>query len=253
MYDSLKKVTSTFEERAEQLAEPDYWLHKAKNSEGTSWQQYDKELLTRLDTIISIMPSCEKDKCTKRCSDIIPTNSTRWNEEYDKQFLEFVVEVLGYGWCHDKFLSHRVRFEEPPDIVVRDNKSVLVAAMACKRIRTSDVNDRFFEQQSKTSEVVGRYVDTRILSSSPTENPFLNKLQDTISQAKKQLDQVVNHPSKFIFLSISWDVSAAISRYKPCIIGLIVQEASILRKSGINVIAFEEFEADQPLIGSCPC
>jgi len=248
MYDNLNKVTSTFEERAKQLSDSHYWLYKAKNSEGTSWEQYDKTLLTRLDTIISIMPHCEKDNRTKRCSNIIPANSTGWNEEYDKQFLEFVVEVLGYSWCHDKFPSNRVRFEEPPDIVLRDDESVLVAAMACKRIRTSDANDQFFEQQRKTGEVVGRYVDTRILSSSPAENPFLNKLQDTISQAKKQLDQVVS-PAKFIFLSISWDVSAAIYRYKPCIIGLIVQEASNLRKSGINLIAFEEFEAEQPF---CP-
>lgn len=252
MYDNLNQVTSTFEERAKQLADCHYWLCKAKNSEGTCWEQHDKLLLTRLDTIISIMPCRERDNRTKRCSDIIPAKSPEWKEEYDKQFLEFAVEVLGYGWLHDRFLSHRMQFEEPPDIVVRDDKCVLVAAMACKRIRTSDANDQFFERQRKTGEVVGRHVDTRVLSSSPAENPFLKKLKGTISQAKKQLRQVVS-PTKFIFLSISWDVSAAISRYKPCVIGLLEKEASNLRKSGITMIAFEEFKADQPFVGGCSC
>ncbi len=250
MYDNLNQVTSTFEGRAKQLADCHYWLYKAKNSEGTSWEQYDKTLLTRLDTIINIMPCCEKDNRTKRCSDIIPANSTGWNEEYDKQFWEVLVEILGYGWLHDEFPSQKVQFEEPPDIVVRDDKGELFAVMACKRIRTSDANDQFFEQQRKTGGVVGRNVDTRVLSSSPDENPFLKKFQDTISQAKKQLDQVVS-PNKLIFLSISWDVSAAISRYEPCVIGLIEREASNLRNSGITMIAFKELQADQPFVGGC--
>jgi len=250
MYDNLNQVTSTFEERAKQLVGCGYWLCKAKNSIGTSWEQYDKPLLTHLDTIISIMPSDERNNRTKRCSDIIPANSTEWNEEYDKQFLEFVVELLGYGWLHGEFPSHRVQFEEPPDIVVRDDKSVLIAAMACKRIRTSDANDQFFEQQSKTGQVVGRDVDTRVLSPSPDENPFLKKLQDTLSQAKKQLDQVVS-PTKFIFLSISWDISAAISRYETTVIDLIGKEAFNLRNSQIIMIAFKELQADQPFIGGC--
>lgn len=248
MYDNLNQVTSTFEERAKQLAGCDYWLCKAKNSGGTSWEQYDKSLLTRLDTIIGTMPRSEKYSCTKRCRGIIPAKSPGWGDEYDKQFLEFVVEVLGYGWLHDKFPSHRVQFEEPPDIVVREDRSELVAAMACKRIRTSDENDQFFERQRETDEVVGRHVDTKVLSSDPAKNPFLRKLQDTISRAKKQLDRVAS-PTKFIFLSISWDVSAAISHYKRYVIGLLAKEASNLQKNGITMIAFEELQADQPLVG----
>ncbi|MBI4245274.1 MAG: hypothetical protein HY606_14385 [Planctomycetes bacterium] len=220
---------------------------KPKNSEGTSWEQHDKLLFTRLDTMISIMPLHERGNLTRRVSNIIPSNAPEWKEEYDKQFWEVLVEILGYGWLHDKFPSHRVQFEEPPDIVVRDDKCELVAAMACKKIRTSDANDQFFERQRKTGEVVGRDVDTRVLSSSPTENPFLRKLKDTLSQAERQLNQV-DSPTKFIFLSISWDVSAAISRYKPCVIGLITKEASNL-SSGITLIAFEELNADQPFVG----
>ncbi len=252
MWDNLNQVTSTFEERARQLAGCHCWLCKARNSEGTCWEQHDKPLLTRLDTIISTMPHRERDNLTKRATNIIPSKAPAWKEEYDKQFLEALVEVLGYGWLHDEFPSHRVQFEEPPDLVVRDDKRILVAAMACKRIRTSDADELFFEQQSKTGEVVARCVDTRVLSSSPAENPFLKKLQDTISQAKKQLKQVVS-PTKFIFLSISWDVSAAISRHKPCVIRLLEKEASNLWKSGITMIAFGDFKADQPFVGGCSC
>ncbi len=253
MWDNLNQVTSTFEERARQLdGWHCCWLCKAKNSEGTCWEQHDKPLLTRLDTIISTMPHRERDNRTKRASDIIPSKAPEWKEEYDKQFLEFVVEVLGYGCLHDKFPSHRVQFEEPPDLVVRDDKCILVAAMACKRIRTSDANELFFEQQRKTGEVVAREVDTRVLCSSPAKNPFLKKLQDTISQAKKQLNQVVS-PTKFVFLSISWDVSAAISRHKPVVIRHLEKEASNLRKSGITMIAFEDLKADRPFVGGCSC
>ncbi len=161
--------------------------------------------------------------------------------------MEVLVEVLGYGWLHDEFPSHKVQFEEPPDLVVRDDKCISVAAMACKRIRTSDVNDQYFAQQREAGEAVARPVDTRVLSSSPAENPFLRNLQDTLSGARKQLDKVVS-PNKLIFLSISWDVSAAISQQKQTVIGLIKKEASKLRNSGITMIAFEELQAAQPFI-----
>ena len=246
MYNDLNQVTSTFEERAKKLADCHYWLCKAKNSEGTCWEQHDKALLTRLDTIISTMPHRERDNLTKRCSDIIPAKSSEWKEEYDKQFLEALVEVLGYGWLHDKFPSYRVQFEEP-DLVVRDEKCTLLATMACKRIRTSDVNDQYFAQQRETGEVVVREVDTRVLSASPDENPFLKNLQDTLAQAQKQLKQVVS-PAKFIFLSISWDVSAAISLNEQDVIGLIKKEASDLKRSRITMIAFEDLKSDQPFI-----
>jgi len=247
MYDNLNPAIHTYEERAIRLNGCHFWLCKAKNSEGTNWEQHDKIILTRLDTIISTMSHRERDNITERVSGIIRSNALKWKEEYDKQFLEALVEVLGYGWLRDKFPSQRVQFEEPPDLVVRDDKCILVAAMACKRMRTSDTNDLYFEQQRETGEAVARSVDTMVLDSNPAENPLLRKLQWTLSQAKKQLKQVVS-PTKFIFLSVSFDVSAAISRYKPVVIRLLEKEASNLGKNGITVIAFENFQAAHPFI-----
>ena len=233
-YNSFYQVTNIFEKRAKRLAGCESWLHKAKNSKGTSWEQYDKILLTRLDAIISIMPDSERDNLTRKFSDIIPSGSPGWNEEYDKQFWEVLVEVPGYGWLNNRFPSYRVNFEEP-DLVVRDNKLKLVATMACKRIRTSDANEQFFKRQKETGEVVCKEVDIRVLNSNPAENPFLNKLTQTLSLAKTQLNRV-NSKTKFIFLSISWDVSAAISKQKTTVVELIKKEASNLSKSGITEV-----------------
>ena len=83
--------------------------------------------------------------------------------------------------------------------------------------------------------MVCKEVDIRVLNSNPAENPFLNKLTQTLSLAKTQLNRV-NSKTKFIFLSISWDVSAAISKQKTTVVELIKKEASNLSKSGITEV-----------------
>jgi hypothetical protein len=238
MYDNFNQVTSTFERRARQLGCSDCWLCKAKNSQDTCWEEFDKQLLARLDDSINIMPSGEKGKLTRRFTDIIPSNTQEFKKEYDEQFLDALVEVVGYGWLQDKFPSHRVQFEEP-DLVVIDGKDRLVAAMACKRIRTSDKNHNYFRCQRESHQVEARSVDNSVLSENPTKNPFLSKLQDTLSRAKGQLNGK-DVPSKFIFLSFSFDVSAAISRHERTVRELIKREASDLQKSGITMIAFKD-------------
>jgi len=233
-YDNFNQVTSAFERRARQLGGSDCWLCRAKNSQGTCREEFDKQWLARFDATINAMPSCEKVKLTKRFTDIIPSNTQGFKKEYNEQFLDALVEVEGYGWLQDKFPSHRVHFEEP-DLVVRDGNDRLVAAMACKRIRTSDENNNYFRLQRESGRVEARDVNTRVLSPSPTENPFLSKLQDTLSQAKEQLNKN-GAPCKFIFLSFSLDVSAATYCWKLTVGKLIGREASDLRKSGITLI-----------------
>jgi len=246
MYDNLNQATSIFEQRAKQLGCHDYWLYKAKKSQGICWEEFDSRLLAHLDTIINTMSSGERNKLAKRFADIIPSNAQKFEKEYDEQFLDALVEVVGYGWLQDKFSSHRVQFAEP-DLVVKYDKGGLVAAMACKRIRTSVANDQFFEYQRESHRVEARPVDTKVLHVSPEENPFLRKLQDTLSKATNQLSKK-NAPTKFIFVNFSWDVSAAIHSHKQDIIRLIKKEASDLRKSGITMIAFEDLQANQPFV-----
>lgn len=71
MYDNFNQVTRTFEKSARQLGGSDCWLCRVKNNQGTRWEEIDKRLLARFDANINAMPSGEKDKLTKRFTDII--------------------------------------------------------------------------------------------------------------------------------------------------------------------------------------
>ena len=64
---------------------------------------------------------------------------------------------------------------KPPDIVIWDNAGNPIAAMACKKIRTSDEDRKYFKyHQGEARDVVHKTT-----SPEPDDNPFLKKLGDT--------------------------------------------------------------------------
>lgn len=236
-YDNLQLVTSGFEEKARRIGSGQAWIFKAKSSQRNEY----RSLLTKLDRIVGGMPDIERDKLTKRFSDIIPVSAQQFKEEYDNQFLDALVEVLGWGWLHDKYPSCKVQFSEPPDLVVQDDAGKAIAAMACKKIRISDEDRTYFEKhQAKTKPV-----KDSITSPDCTENPFLGKVMDTLRKAEEQLGEVETS-DKFIFIDFSWDMSALIQ--KPQVEDLTKRLAAGLQGRSIKLIAFEYYQVDKPFI-----
>lgn len=235
-YDNLQQVTSVFEGKARPIGGDRAWIFRAKTSQRNEYES----LLTKLDRIVGGMPDIERDKLTTRFSDIIPVNAQQFREEYDNQFLDALVEVLGWGWLHGKYPSCKVQFSEPPDLIVQDDAGNAIAGMACKKIRISDEDRTYFEKhQGKT-----RPVKDSITSPDCTENPFLGKVMDTLGKAEEQLGKVETS-DKFIFIDFSWDMSALIQ--KPQVEDLTKRLAAGLQERSIKLIAFKNYQVDKPL------
>ncbi|MBI2303184.1 MAG: hypothetical protein HYU86_00355 [Chloroflexi bacterium] len=239
-YDNLQQVMGTFEQKAGEISSRQAWIFKARQQNAVI------QLLVKLDRIVSDMPYTEKEKLAKRFSNIIPKSATQFRREYDDQFLEALVEVLGWGWLRDKYPSQEVRFSEPPDLIVQDDTGQVVAAMACKKIRTSDEDRDYFK--SHQGEV--RTVNMRLISSNIGENPLLRKVKNTLHKGEEQLSKV-EASSKFIFIDFSWDVSAWIQNEQDeQVKGLIKGLAAELQKRGILLVAFEQFQSCKSFTGA---
>lgn len=235
MYDSLMKVTCSFENKSARLSNGQAtWVQLAKKS-----QRADiKQLLDKLDEIVSAMPATETDKLKTRLDQIIPDGALQFIEEYDRQFTDAIVEILGYGLLIKKYPSHKVEFCEP-DLIVRDDSGSLVAAMACKKINESEVNRDYLNHHQGEAMCL----NTSLTSSNPSENPFLYKLNDTVTKAEEQLNRAKAR-DKFIFVDFTFDISALLQG--KAVNQLIKSVGDNLRNKGIKFIACKNYEVDKP-------
>jgi hypothetical protein len=234
MHDNLSFITREFKRKAKELAHDQAWIFRAENSHRDELQK----LLERLDTIAAQMPDTERDKFAQRLGKIIPNGVTQFIDEHDEQFRDALVELLGYGFLKCKYPSGKVRFEEP-DLIVLDDKENLVAVMACKAIRTSNVHDDYI----KYHQGEPRPVDHRLASADPHKNPLLRKVQSTLSKGAQQLAKR-NAPDKFIYIDFAWDPSAQLQESE--VKNLINKLGEELHTRNINLIAIENFQFDKP-------
>lgn len=236
-YSELQQITIGFEQKARQIGGGQAWIFRAKRSR----REPDKSLLTKLNSIATDMPTSEEHKLTDRFKAIIPDNAQAFKEEYDNQFLDALVEVLGCGWLDDHYPSHEVQFSEPPDIIVRDDANNAIGAMACKKIRTSDEDREYFKYHQ--GEL--REVDDKITLPEQEDDPFLKKVKGTLWKAEEQLSRVTASSDKFIFINFTWDIPALI--LKPQVVQLISRLAVELKNQDITLIAIENYQWNDPL------
>ena len=238
MYDYLRQVTSGFTDKAKVFS-AQTWLFKAINIHNSMVE----ELLVKLEKIINIMPSSEKDKLYKKFSDIILDDTQSYMREYDDKFFSVLVEILGWGKLKKYYHRYNPKFTETPDLVIEDDSGKSIAAMECKSIRESDEEKDYFEKR----QVEARPVKTSIVSPASRENPFLRKLRDTLCKAEEQLNRVeASH--KFIFIHFSWDVSAMLQEEE--VKDIIKECANVLKNRGVDFIAFENYRPDEPFINT---
>ena len=245
MYSNLDEITKGFEARAKQAGDQNTWVGilKAKQNE-----KEDIKLLSKLNQIVGGMPDAEKTKLCKRFSDIIPHSAQKYDREYNDQFLEALVEILGWGWLKEKYLQHTPCFTMgTPDLLVKDNSDQVVAAMECKKIRTSDEDRDYYKNHQ--GEV--KRVKDSLLSDDRNQNPLFRKLKDTLNTAERQVNQS-NATDKFIFLDLSFDTPLMFADLKKPVICLLLKFASELCERGITLVSFEQYQMDKLITGSGP-
>ncbi|MBI2851749.1 MAG: hypothetical protein HYX84_01420 [Chloroflexi bacterium] len=239
-YWNLNQITCGFEKKAEKLAgSSSALILKGKTVD-------NQPLLTKLDTIVANIPNTERTKLKKRFSDIIPDRAVEYVREFDDQFLEACVEALGWGWLKERYPSHYLNFNHPksPDLLVKDKADQVIAAMECKKIRTSDEDrDYYKHKQGQVLEV--KY---GLTSSNYDENPFLRKLVDTLSRAEEQISHC-GARNKFIFLDLTFDTPLEFAVLKEPTICEVLRIASELCKNGIRLVSFEQYQVEKPITG----
>lgn len=247
MWDNLNQVNKRFEEKAKQIGGCNAWIFKAKKDQ-------DSKILAKLDVTVGNMQHSERAKFKKRFTCIIPDNATSYIREYDDQFLEALVEILGWGWLKDRYPPYTPQFTlGTPDLLVKDNSGQMVAAMECKKIRSSDEDRDYY----KSHQGEARPVRNSLTSDDYAKNPFLRKLVDTLCKAKEQVSQS-GAPDKFIFLDLTFDTLLMFPVLKGPMICAILRIASELCKNGIYLVSLEQFQVEEanlgyhlPTVGTC--
>ena len=236
MHKNLSQVISGFEEKAKRVNGNQDLILRIKKSQRSE----DKQFFNKLDGIVDNMPDSEKEKLKKRFSNIIPDRAKTYIKEYDEQFFDALVEVLGYDFLQKQYPSCQVCIGEP-DLIIFDNSSKLVAAMACKAIRHSKEHDDYVEHHQGEP----RPVDHTLTSTDPCENPLLRKVNGTLAKAKEQLAKS-SAPAKLIFVDFSWDPSAQLQEEQ--VKSLVQKLGEELRFRSIKLIAIENLESDNPFV-----
>jgi hypothetical protein len=172
MYKNLSKVTCDFEKGAKNIGGDKAWILIARS--GCLCRCVS--IMNSLDKIVRHMPATETEQFRERIRKIFPTNAKAFLESYDDEFLDAMVELVGWGWLYDKYPQNQIQLATPgeqktPDLIVKDSSGNLLAVMECKRLRNSDVNTEFFKNHNILSSFAsGRHnietrpVDTRLLS-----------------------------------------------------------------------------------------
>lgn len=230
MYDYFYLLTSAFEDKANKCANSkNFWIFKGQHVDG-------QPLLIELDSIAVNIPDIERIKIRRRFANIIPDNAEVYIREYDDQFLEVCVEILGWGWLKKRYPVYIPEFNYPnsPDLLVKNDNNI-IASMECKKIRTSNEDRDYYQNEQGTV----KQVKNSLTSLDFEENPLLRKLHDTLHKAEKQVN-LSNAPEKYIYLDLSLDTPLHYPVLKNPIFEKISQLDRELRDRGILLISFEQ-------------
>jgi hypothetical protein len=234
MYVNFNQVTGSFEEKTKGIGSSDAWIFKAKKDQNNE----TKQLLKKLDNIVGKMPDSESAKLKTRFTEIIPDNALKYIREFDDQFLEVLVEVLGWGWLKERYPRYTPQFTTTPDLLMKDKADQIIAAMECKKIRTSNEDRYYYENRQGTIKQVNDDLTC-----------FLKKLRDTLCRAEKQVNKS-NARQKFIFLDLSFDTEVwATDEQKGIVVCLIQKLAAELCQRGVALVSFEQFRVDKLITG----
>ncbi len=241
-YPNLQSVTHDFESRAQALNDCEYWLALAK----TSTHPWNKTFLARLDNIIGKMPPHEKQELTVKFNKLIPKNAKSWKEEYDKRFLDILIEILGWDWLSNKYHGSIVKFRNRPDLQVVNDGGEVVAALECKHFWMSGEEEQYLESTRRSLENVrAREVDQRLILGDPSQNPFLWKLMCVLCKAEEQLSVIGLRDNKFIFINFDLDTSSRLQLEDTK--ALLERLNAVLRNRGIEFIAFQDYDVNKSL------
>lgn len=248
-YPKLETAAKTFISRAKGITEGKSWIVKAWNSDHPSITS----LLGRTDRTISKMTERDALLINGKFNDIIPNKAEKFLPEYDEQFRNALVEILGWGWLTNKHPSLNVEFcslpdeqgIRSPDLCAWDEGRVLSASLECKHLGVS-IEEKNWIQSGEIKSGPITYTATL---EDPKQNPFLNKLQSTIATAKTQIETTGLTENKYIFVNISLDTpNWGITSIMEGIRELIGMEATRLAASGIELVAFEHYDPDNSLL-----
>lgn len=248
-YPNLNKVVVKFIARALDAGQPKPWILNAISRAPERPQLHD--LLKRLDSLIAVLSPQERDDVKARIHEIGPKNPKQWREEYDEQFREVLIELLGWKWLRERHPGKKVRLyprsskkaERTPDLGIWDGEN-LIGAMECKKVNFSEEEKAWLRSEPGTMKSGTLSVENNLRPSSS----FAKKLVGTIQGAKGQLDSMLLRDNKFIFVSISLDTPFWSGPLTPSVQQFLRELACSLSAEGVRLIIFEGYQSDQSFI-----
>jgi hypothetical protein len=235
-YPNLESVTEDFTSRAQNLNNT-YWLAVALVKQD-SW---DCNLLNGVENIISQMPPRQKQELTKKFDNLIPQKSKSWKEEYDREFLDLLIEVLGWDWLSKKYNSSAVEFRNTPDLEVLNKCGNVVAAMECKNFWISKEEESRIESIiNKGNGVYLKPTESRLILLDFSKNPFLKKVKRDLCKAEEQLDKTKLKKNRFILINFSFDFSLR-TQYKKT--KDLIRLINRILKPRTELIAFSDYQS----------
>lgn len=225
IFPHFDSVTEKFCKIADNLNPEKYWYALAKISIRSH------PYLLRAERIIGAMPEEEKIKLAEKFQNIVKKASS-WKKTFDRQFLDILVEIYGFGYLLE--LGKIPRFSVTPDIIA-DNGNI---GMECKNIWMSDIEQEYLNSTIKSSQYIEARDVEEVLIFPNISNPFYNKVKDTLDIAEAQIK---NCKHKIIYVNISLDSSALLQR-EDIIKNILNRETEDRKIRGIEVIWTDHYK-----------
>ena len=148
----LESVVGLFIKRAQALGHTEPWVVKALLK--ASQLQEIRDLFQRLEDLLEMLSEHQFKMVEERFNQIIPASPKQWHEEYDEQFREVLVELLGWKWLQERHRDESVEFYpkstkpgvRTPDLGVWDGDNLL-AAMECKKVNVSEEEKAWLQSE----------------------------------------------------------------------------------------------------------
>ncbi len=250
-FSHLDSVIGLFIKRAQALGNTEPWVVKALLHASQIPELFD--LSQSLEGLLAALSENQFKEVEARFSRIIPSSSGQWHEEYDEQFREVLVELLGWKWLQERYRDNSVGFYprstktgvRTPDLGVWDGDNLL-AATECKKVNVSQEEKAWLQAEPMTLKSKSGTVN--VASSLDPSSPLAKKLVATIQVATCQLESTHLPDNKSIFMSISLDTPIWTDPIKLSVQQFLQEQADTLRPQGVEFLAFERYQTDRPLI-----
>lgn len=250
-FSHLESAIGLFIKRAQALGNTEPWVVKALLHASQIPELFD--LSQSLEGLLAALSENQFKEVEARFSQIIPASSGQWHEEYDEQFREVLVELLGWKWLQERYRDNRVGFYprstktgvKTPDLGVWDG-DILLAATECKKINVSEEEKAWL--QAERMPLKSKSGTVNVMSNLDPSSSLAKKLLSTIQVATCQLESTHLSDNKSVFMSISLDTPFWTDPMKPSVQRFLQDQADTLRPRGVELLAFERYQPDRPLI-----